>query len=395
MWLDLSPQQEQLRSEIRSYFAALMTPETRRELADAGIGGGGGGKAYRRLVKQLGSDGWLGIGWPVEHGGQGRGPLEQLIFFDEANRADVPLPLVTLNTVGPTLAQHGNSEQRARFLPAILAGDVHFAIGYTEPGAGTDLAALSTTAVWDGDEYVVNGQKVFTTGGHDADFVWLAVRTEPDAPPHWGISILIVDTSDPGFSWTPIITIGGEHHTDATFYEDVRVPASMLVGERGGGWRLITTQLNFERVALGPAGKIARAYYPVLEWARTTTGVDGLRMIDHEWVRLNLARVLAKLRVAELFNWRVASRTERGDTNPAEASAMKVYGTELAVEALRLLMEIVGPSASVASGAGTVLAGTLDRQYKGALVGTFGGGVNEIQREIVASAGLGLPRVPR
>jgi hypothetical protein len=395
VWLDLSPEQQRLRSEVRAYFAGLMTPEVRHELAGSGIGGGGGGEAYRRLVKRMGSDGWLGIGWPVEHGGQGRGAMEQLIFFDEANRADVPLPLVTLNTVGPTLAQFGSSEQRARFLPAILAGDVHFAIGYTEPGAGTDLAALRTRAVRDGDEYVVNGQKVFTTGGHDANFVWLAVRTDPDAPPHRGISILIADTRDPGFSWTPIITIGGHHHTDATFYENVRVPASMLVGEPGGGWRLITTQLNFERVALGPAGRIARAYYPVLEWARSTSGADGRRMIDHEWVRLNLAKVRAKLTVAELFNWRVASRTERGDVTPADASVMKVYGSELAIEALRLLMEIVGPFGSVAGGAGAVLAGTLDRQYKGALVGTFGGGVNEIQREIVASAGLGLPRVPR
>jgi len=392
VWLELSPQQQALREEVRTYFAQLMTPEVRHQLAHQDSSGG---ELYRSLVKQLGADGWLGIGWPVEHGGQGRGPIEQLIFFDEANRADVPLPLVTLNTVGPTLAACGSDEQRRRFLPGILAGEIHFAIGYSEPGAGTDLASLRTRAVRDGDEYVVNGQKVFTTGAHDADFVWLAVRTDPDAPKHKGISILIADTKDPGFSWTPIITVGGGHHTNATYYNDVRVPASMLVGLENHGWKLITTQLNFERVALGPAGKISKAYDPVLAWARETTAADGRKVIDHEWVKLNLARVRAKLEAAELFNWRVASLAEHGDPNPADASAMKVYGTELNLEALRLLMEVVGPFATVADGAGAVLAGTLDRQYKGAVVGTFGGGVNEVQREIIATVGLGLPRVPR
>ncbi|HET6875061.1 MAG TPA: acyl-CoA dehydrogenase family protein, partial [Acidimicrobiales bacterium] len=169
----------------------------------------------------------------------------------------------------------------------------------------------------------------------------------------------------------------------------------MLVGEENRGWQLITTQLNFERVALGPSGKIWKAYQPVLEWARTHSTPDGRRVIDIPWVRHNLARVRAKLEVADLFNWRVAALQESGLPTPADASAMKVYGTELTIEALRLLMEIVGPEAGIADGAGAVLAGALDHQYKGALVGTFGGGVNEVQREIVAAAGLGLPRVPR
>lgn len=394
MWLELSPEQEKLRSEVRAYFTKLMTPERRAALSE---GSSSGGEAYRATIKQLGTDGWLGIGWPTEHGGQGRGPVEQLIFFDESNRFDVLLPLVTLNTVGPTLATYGNEEQRQKFLPGILAGDIHFAIGYTEPGAGTDLASLQTRAVRDGDEYIVNGQKVFTTGAHDADFVWLATRTDPDAPKHKGISILVADTKDPGFSWTPIYTVGGTaaHHTNVTYYNDVRVPVSMRVGEENQGWKMITTQLNFERVALGPAGKIAKAYDPVLAWARETVGVDGRRVIDHEWVQVNLARVRAKLEAAELFNWRVASLGEHSTPNPADASAMKVYGSELGIEALRLLMEIVGPFAGIAGGAGAVLAGTLDRQYKAAIVQTFGGGVNEVQREIVAAAGLHLPRVPR
>ncbi|HUA94626.1 MAG TPA: acyl-CoA dehydrogenase family protein, partial [Acidimicrobiales bacterium] len=228
-----------------------------------------------------------------------------------------------------------------------------------------------------------------------ADWVWLACRTDPDAPKHQGISILIVDTKDPGFSWTPIYTLGTGHHTNASYYEDVRVPVSMLVGEENSGWRLITTQLNFERVALGPAGKIAKAYFPVLEWARSTVDRDGTRMIDHEWVRLNLARVRAKLEAAELFNWRVAAAQSKGLPGAGDASAMKVYGSELTIEALRLLMEVVGTAAVVRDGPGALLAGSLDRQYKAALVTTFGGGVNEVQREIVAQSALGLPRAPR
>ena len=310
-------------------------------------------------------------------------------------RAGAAVPLVTLNTVGPTLMQFGTDEQKERFLPAILRGEVHFAIGYTEPEAGTDLASLRTRAMRDGDEYVVNGQKVFTTGGHDADYIWLAARTAPDAPKHEGISILIVDTSDPGFSSAPFRMIGGGHN-NTTYYDNVRVPVSMRVGPEHGGWNMITTQLNFERVMLGPSGGIFKALDAVAGWARETMSADGRRVIDHEWVKLNLARVRAKVEAAELFNWRVASRQEQGELNPADASAMKVFGTELRIESLRLLMEVVGAAGTLKKGsAGAVLAGNLEVEYAGATIGTFGGGVNEIQREIIGMAGLRMPRVPR
>jgi len=391
LFIDLTDRQLALRAEIDSYFAGLMTPERR-----AALGGGEQfGEGYRETVLQLGRDGWLGVGWPAEYGGRGWGALEQLIFVDAAGRAGVPLPAVTLNTVGPTLAQFGSDEQKQKFLPAILSGEVHFAIGYTEPEAGTDLASLRTRAVRDGDEYVVNGQKVFTTGGHDADYIWLAARTAPDAPKHEGISILIVDTSDPGFSSAPFRMIGGGHN-NTTFYDNVRVPVSMRVGPEHGGWKMITTQLNFERVMLGPSGGIFKSLDAVARWARETVAADGRRVIDLEWVKLNLARVRAKVEAAELFNWRVASRQEQGELNPADASAMKVFGTELRIESLRLLMEIVGAAGTLKKGsAGAVVAGNLEVEYAAATIGTFGGGVNEIQREIIGMAGLRMPRVPR
>jgi alkylation response protein AidB-like acyl-CoA dehydrogenase len=384
VFIGLTEEQKELRQQLRAYFAGLVGPE-RRAVIDAE----GMGKPYREVIRQMGRDGWLGVGWPKEYGGHGRGPLDQLIFLEEADRAGAPIPMVTLNTVGPTIAQFGTDEQKQRFLPAILAGEVHFAIGYTEPGAGTDLASLRTRAARDGDEYVVNGQKVFTTGGHDADYVWLACRTDPSAPKHKGISILIVDTSLPGYKWTPIHTLGGSY-TNATYYEDIRVPASMRVGPEHGGWKLITTQLNFERVALGPAAGILRDLRSVTQWAHETGA------IEREWVRLNLARVRAKAEVAQLFNWRVAWLQEQGELNPAHASAMKVYGTELRIESLRLLMEVLGSTATLRPGTpGVALGGTLETEYRRAIVGTFGGGVNEVQREIIGMAGLGLPRAPR
>lgn len=257
MFIELTPEQKQLQAELREYFFSnLISPEEAQAMESDRHN-----EAYRAIIKRMGSDGKLGAGWPKEYGGLGGyGPIEQSIFVNEAQRADVPLPAVTLQTVGPTLQQYGTEAQKKKkFLPAILAGEVHFAIGYSEPEAGTDLASLRTSAVKQGDEYIVNGQKMWTTGGHDADYVWLACRTDPEAVKHKGISILIVDTKDPGYSWTPVILSDGAHHTNATYYNDVRVPADMLVGEENGGWRLITTQLNNERVMLGPAGGSRRS----------------------------------------------------------------------------------------------------------------------------------------
>lgn len=262
MFIDLTTEQRRLRDELRAYFADLVTPEEEAEMAVNRHG-----DAYRAVVRRMGRDGLLGVGWPKEYGGQGFGPVEQQIFFNEAVRADVPLPLVTLLTVGPTLQQFGTEEQKQRFLPGILSGEIHFAIGYSEPEAGTDLAALRTSAVRDeSGDWVVNGQKIFTTGAHEADYVWLACRTGSAESRHRGITILIVDTTDPGYSWTPIITCDGAHHTNATYFDNVRVPASMLVGDENRGWKLITTQLNHERVSLGPSGKIEQLYDRVRDW---------------------------------------------------------------------------------------------------------------------------------
>lgn len=395
MHLEYTPEQQQLRAELRTYFAELVPDHTDAmgaPLADPAEQK----RFYRATIRRLGADGWLGVGWPREFGGRGMTPMEQFIFFDEAAQAGVPLPLMALNTVGPTLMQFGTEEQKAYFLPRVLSGEIDFAIGYSEPEAGTDLAALKTRAVRDGDTYVVNGQKIWTTNGDTADWVWLAVRTDPDAPPHKGITILLVPTSDPGYSCTLINTLAS-HDTTASYYENIRVPLSRRVGEENKGWRLITNQLNHERVTLAAHGTMAiRALHDVQRWAIKTKLADGRRVVDLPWVRRRLAQTHTRLDAMKLLNWRMVNALQEGTLTPQDASAVKVYGSEARRDAYAWLMEVVAAAGALKAGsAGAVLHGELERGYRSAVIFTFGGGNNEIQREIIAWIGLGMPRVRR
>ncbi|MEV6875056.1 acyl-CoA dehydrogenase family protein [Amycolatopsis sp. NPDC051128] len=390
MRIDYTPEQRALAAELREYFAELMTPD-RREGLRSGGGEYGDGLAYKEIVRQLGKDGWLALGWPREYGGQGRPMLDQLVFTDEAAVAGVPVPFLTVNTVGPTIMRYGTDEQKAFYLPKIAAGELHFSIGYSEPEAGTDLASLRTRAERDGDEYVVTGQKMWTSLIEYADYVWLAVRTDPAAKKHRGLSILVVPTSSPGFSWTKVHTVAGAG-TSATYYDSVRVPVSARVAEENAGWPLITNQLNHERVALTSAAPVRKALADVLDWAKRTKQPDGRRVIDTEWVRLHLARVHAGAEYLKLRNWRIAWAAVASELGPAEASATKVYGTEFVIEAYRLLMEVLGAAAVVREGSpGALLAGRIERLHRSALILTFGGGTNEIQRDMIAATALGLP----
>ena len=380
MFIDLTPEQYALRDELRAYFDSIPRTHGRTAWNEPRA------PDYRAVCKRLGDDGWLGVGWPTEYGGQGRGPVEQLIFFTEAERARVPMPVIALNTVGPTLMKFGTDEQKSFFLPKILAGECDFAIGYSEPEAGTDLASLRTRAVREGNEFVINGNKIFTSGAEDCEYVWLAARTDTEVPKHRGITIFILETSTPGFKVTPITTLSGLQ-TTATYYEDVRVPASSIVGGENEGWKLITNQLNHERVALATTGWVRLIWEQVVEWARESGA------IATPWVQSNLARVDAKIEALRLFNWRVAAGLEKDSLPPAHASAMKVYGTEMVIEAYKLMLEVVGRAGLVKRGTdGAVLNGVLEQAYRSAVINTFGGGVNEIQRMIIATAGLGMPR---
>lgn len=391
MYLDYTHEQKTLKQQVREYFIELMVPSLMEELAHTESGG----PLYTEALRRMGEDGWLGLGWPKRYGGRELGAVEQFIFYDETQRAGFPLPLLTLNTVGPTLMRYGSEAQKEQFLPRIMKGEVHFSIGYTEPHAGTDLAALSCRAVRDGEEYVITGQKTFCSLAHHADYLWLAVRTGEEGSRHKGISLLVVPRDAPGITLSPIQTLG-DNRVSAVYLDGVRVGMDQRVGGENEGWKLITSQLNHERVALFPVGFLEHFLEQVTQWAREEKDSRGGCLLDQPWVRWRLGEVHAGLDVLRLFNWRQAWNIERGGLPPQEASAVKVYGSEFYVKANRLLMEVLGEAGVWRHGSpGAFLQGKLERYYRGTLVLTFGGGANEIQRDIIATTGLGLPRPPR
>lgn len=391
MHLAYTDEQEQLRADLRAYYAKLLDPDTRARLEDHDTYDA----TMRAVVRQMAADGWLGIGWPTEWGGQGRGHIDQWIFFDESMRAGAPVPMLTINTVGPTIMQHGTQEQKERYLPAILRGEIHFCIGYSEPDAGTDLASLSTRAVLDGDDYVINGTKLWTSYAQTADYCWLAVRTDPEVKKHRGLSILVVPMDTPGITARPLDLIG-QHPICEVHYEDVRVPAANVIGGVNAGWSLITGQLNHERITLCTPGMVDKALTEVRAWAQQTHLPDGRRVIDQQWVQLNLARAHAGFEFLRLQNWKVAWDAEQGVLAVEDASTTKVYGTELNLDVCRLLMEVVGQAAYLKKGSpAAVLASRLEAMYRSLVILTFGGGVNEVQRDLITVFGLGMPMVAR
>jgi alkylation response protein AidB-like acyl-CoA dehydrogenase len=391
MHIELTREQRRFRDELRATFARLIAPrmdDLRREMRKSLEGGG---PIFRQILRELGSEGLLGVGWPTEFGGQGRGPLEQYLFTEEVQRTGFPLPFLTLNTVGPTIMRHASEGQKRDFLPRILRGECLFAIGYSEAEAGTDLASLKTRARRDADEWVIDGAKMWTSLADHADYIWLAARTDPDAPKHRGISMFLVPTDVPGYKCTPIDTIGGVR-TNATFYESVRVPAENLIGGENNGWSLITGQLNHERVSLSNYAPLESLLAEVVEWARDTRRSDGSPVIDQPWVRANLARIRAKVQVLKLLNYRLAWAAQHEQLHPAQASAVKVFGSEFYVEAYRAMLEVFGPLGAVqADSPGALLRGRVESSYRNTLILTFGGGTNEVQRDIIAMTALALP----
>jgi len=391
VYIGLNDEQERLRRELRDYYERLLTPEVREELAEErGIG-----PRTQAIRMQMARDGWLCFGWPKEYGGRGRDDVDHFIFFDESMRASAPVPMMTVNTVGPTLMRFGTEEQKLAFLPRIASGEIEFCIGYSEPNAGTDLASLQTRAERDGDEYVVNGQKTWTSLASGADYCWLAVRTDPKAKKHAGISLLIVDMKTPGIRVDPLDLVV-EHDLNQVFFDDVRVPVANLVGGENKGWKLITDQLNHERVTLCSSGMLEGVYDITLDYAKTARLADGRRLLDEEWVQVNLAKVRAGLEFLRLINWKVAWTSTKGSLSPADASVTKVFGTEFYLDAFQLLMEILGQRGYLTRGSPEALAaGHVENLFRSLVALTFVGGVNEVQRDLIALFGLGMPRIPK
>lgn len=394
MYLTDSDEQTKLRLELREYFASIMTPRIKHELRN-GPADPDATAAYREVVRSLGEAGWLGIGWPVVIGGQGRSTVEQTVFNEEATYAEVPTPLLTINSVGPVIAAYGTDDQKEIILKGILRGEIHFAIGYSEAESGTDLASLRTRAERVGDEYVINGQKLWTGMMEAADYIWLAVRTDPGASKHRGISVMLVPRHAEGISSTRLNTLGS-NSIAAVSFENVRVPVENCMGGENNGWAMMTGQLNSERVALVPSANVARSLAVVTGYAGNTMTSNGNRLIDEPWVKQNLARVKSELEVLKLMNGKLATDADSGNLAPADASAAKVFGSELMGRAQTLLNEIVGPDIALSSDApGHVLGGQFAKRAGTSNVMTFIGGVNEIQRDLIAQLGLGLPRSNR
>lgn len=387
MRFDLTEEQQQLKHEIRDYLETHITDELLEEVKTTTQGG----PLWNEYIRKMGKDGWLGVGWPVEYGGQGKTPLEQYIFLEEISRSGVNIPFITLETVGPTLMKLGSEAQKEYFLPKILKGEVEIAIGYSEPNAGTDLASLQTTAIRDGDSYVINGQKVFTTNAHVADYIWLAARTDPSAPKHKGISIFLVPTNVEGYSCTPM-DLMGKGISNVTFYDNVRVPLDALVGEENKGWHYLTSQLSLERLMLSTYSEMERVVEEVIEWANETV-VDGKRVIEDEWVRTSLAELTVDLEVLRLLNYRAAWAHENENTAPYRPSMNKVLSSELNSKTYDVCMQIMKLFGQLGSDSKyAVLSGKVESFAQAALILLFGGGANDVMRDLVARFGLELAR---
>lgn len=391
MRIEFTPEQKALKEKIRAYLDAMFTPELRAELAKAGATEGGGPE-FRKAMRKLGEDGYISMSWPKELGGQEASAVDQYIFTEEIIRTGFPYPFLTTEACGPVMAQHASEKVREEVVKPILRGEVVVAIGYSEPGAGTDLASLKTKAVRDGDDWIINGQKIWTSLADYSDYIWLAARTDPDAPKHKGITMFVVPTDIDGFSMSPIWTLG-DVRTNATYYQDIRLKDEWRVGEVNQGWKLITGQLNRERLSLVTHGQAEELYLRTARWAASAAASDGKPVIDRSWVRSNLAKVRVGLEALKVLCWKQAWAMDKGTLQMADASVAKVYGTEFFLENYRLLMEVIGEASALRRDSeGAQLMGALEHRYRTGSILTFGGGTNEVQREIIAGAGLWMPR---
>lgn len=392
MDFQLTEAQQQLQREVVAYLQRHITPELEAELLAQQEGGGPDTHPhYSRFMRQLGRDGWLGLAWPKQYGGQERDAIDQYIFFDTiAGYYRIPIPFLAINAIGSTIMRAGTEAQKDRFLPPLLRGELNIAVGYTEPGAGSDLASLKTKAVRDGDDYVISGQKVFTSLAHFCDYIWLAARTDPAAKKHKGISIFMVDTRLPGVTINPLRTMGG-FRTNVTFYDNVRVPKSCLIGEENKGWSYINSQLAMERIGLVPHSRMRRVLEDMVAWAKGTT-IDGRRVFDEPWVRERLADLTAKTEVLRLFNFRAASLISQGIEPFAEAAMTKVFGSELFQSVAGTCMDMMGLIGGMQPPSDISPAkGIFQRDFVAMRLLTFGGGTNEVLKDMIALSGLGMP----
>ena len=389
MRYEFTPEQQVWRGELRAFLRRTVTPKLVAEMREAG--NEGDGPLARAFHQKLFDKGWWGIGWPKEFGGLGKSGIEQYIFCEEMSAAGAPAMRLAITSVAPTILRTGTEEQKALWLPKILKGQIDFAVAYSEPDAGTDLAALKTKAVLDGDHWLINGQKMWNTGAHTASHNWVAVRTEPDAPKHKGVSMIIVPMDSPGITVQGIWTWGGIR-TNAVFFEDVRVPRDYQIGERGMGFYYAMMALDFERIMIGSTGMLQRLLEELKVFVRRTRR-DGKPLGRVPWVRRALADLEMRLEVGRQLGLLNAWLMDQGEVPTKEGSMSKVFVTELNAHLASVGMDVLGLAGQLGpDDPATPLHGRLQWMYTIAPLQRFGGGTNEIQRIIIAQRGLGLPR---
>ena len=387
MDIGFSEEARTFEAEVKQFLAVEWSPELRSRIQESP-------DAYeeeRAFRRKLAGNGWLTMSWPREFGGQARSYEEQYLFQEACNYVGAPTATVAVQQVGPTLMQFGTDEQRERFLPPIARGEVEFALGYTEPDAGTDLASLQLRAVRDGDDYLFNGVKRFTSAAHRAEYVWLAARTDPDAPKHRGISMFLVPLDSAGITIRPIWTLAG-YRTNEVYFQDVRASASALVGEENRGWYYAAHALDFERVSIFTVSGVRAVFDALSTWARQP-GPDGARPADDRRVRATLARFRVELGVLQMLSYRNLSQIVRGEHLNYEASMIKIFSTEMMQRLQNAGTALLGLSGQLTpADPRAPIGGRVEQGYRAAVMPTFGAGANEVMRDIIATRGFGLPR---
>ena len=388
----LTAEQGKWQEEVRDFLREAMTPEFRSELNESEGGELFRGALEKQFWRKVAERGWLASNWPKEFGGLEKTAIEQLILLRELTSAGAPPLTLTITSIAPTIMRFGSDENKETWIPKIAAGDVEFALGYSEPDAGSDLASLQTKAVLDGDEWVINGQKIWNSHAHLCTHEWLAVRTDPDAPKHKGISVIVVPIDSPGIEYQPLWT-WGDFRTNQIFFDNVRVPKENLIGEVNRGWYYIASALDLERVAIGAfAAELERMLDEFVEHAKTTV-VDGEIIANKPEVRRAVAESVRDLEIEYLFSMRTAAMIDAGLVPNKEASMLKFYGSELMTRLTGTAMRLQGLFGQLDKHDPLApIGGIMERTYRKAPPLRFGGGANEIQRNIVAQRGLGLPR---
>ena len=394
MDFSFTPEEEAFREEVRDFIKKELPPDYEPAMAHLMERSTAEEVEFRRTwCKKLAQKGWLGLSWPKEYGGQGRSFIEQMILKEEMNYHRVLAgDQFGIDYLGPALMVHGTEEQKKRHLGPITRAEVFWCEGYSEPNAGSDLASLQTRAVEKEDHFLVNGQKIWTSNAHTADWCNFMARTDPDAPKHKGLSYFLVDMKTPGITVSPLINMAGGHSFNEVFFEDVRVPKENLVGEKNRGWYVATSVLNFERSAIEESASLKRALDELVEYVKETK-VDGELLSKNPSVRHKLAQMAIEIEVARVLSYRVAWILNKGLVPESEASAAKLFGTELVAQAANTAMQIMGLH-------GQLMSDSKWPRLKGQIGGWYltwpgmlaAGGSSEIQRNVIAIRGLGLPR---